>query len=113
MADPCNSIQTLQFEPIPKAIGAQLTVLSEFRFSPYGFRLRPCSKSTRPVRAFAVTLPWFRFAFGYKKCLEFVVGSGFQGGSGFHPFEAAFHRVAVDSTEFEDIFTRWQWIPFN
>ncbi|KAK6981083.1 hypothetical protein R3P38DRAFT_3234569 [Favolaschia claudopus] len=48
--------QTLQFEPIPKAIGAQLTELSQFRFSPYGFPPSQYSMSTRPVRVFAVIL---------------------------------------------------------
>ncbi|KAK6969410.1 hypothetical protein R3P38DRAFT_2814568 [Favolaschia claudopus] len=59
---PSSPIQTLQFEPTTKAIGAQLTPLSEFRFFAYDFRSRPYSKSTRPVRAFAVTLPWFSVA---------------------------------------------------
>ncbi|KAK6969087.1 hypothetical protein R3P38DRAFT_2814845 [Favolaschia claudopus] len=48
--------QTLQFEPIPKAIGGGLTVLLQFRFLPYDFGSSQYSTSTRPGRAFAVTL---------------------------------------------------------
>ncbi|KAK7050779.1 hypothetical protein R3P38DRAFT_2764052 [Favolaschia claudopus] len=48
--------QTLQFEPIPKPIGAQLIVVVRIRSKLYGFPPSQYSKSTRPVRAFAVTL---------------------------------------------------------
>ncbi|KAK6966321.1 hypothetical protein R3P38DRAFT_3218609 [Favolaschia claudopus] len=48
--------RTLQFEPIPKAIGAQLTVVFWFRSKPYVFPSSQYSTSTRPVRVFAVTL---------------------------------------------------------
>ncbi|KAK7012942.1 hypothetical protein R3P38DRAFT_3207526 [Favolaschia claudopus] len=48
--------QTLQFEPIPKAIGAQLIVVVSVRSQLYGFHPSQYSTSTGPVRVFAVTL---------------------------------------------------------